>query len=156
MASDNRVVASDTPTYSLRTHGDRLEEGMHLRRTRPRMGSVPRTVPRRSTSKRGGRPDGVLRPLRQTSPDAASGGQWIQRAAFSWACPDSEITVQAGFDTVATSVPRLLWWWQPPIGGMAYRASLPHDYLYLRVGCCGNTKARVARAARAFLRSLPG
>jgi hypothetical protein len=61
-------------------------------------------------------------------------------------CLDGEITVPAGFDTVGTSVPRLLWWWQPPIGGMACRASLPHDYLY-RLLAAG-TPHRVAPTRR--------
>jgi hypothetical protein len=40
------------------------------------------------------------------------------------------VAVPAGFDTDGTSVPRLLWWWQPPIDGKACRASLSHDFLY--------------------------
>lgn len=69
-------------------------------------------------------------PFTLTSPDAASGGRWVLRSDFTWSCPDGAVTVPAGFDTDGTSVPRILWSWQPPIDGDACRASLPHDYLY--------------------------
>jgi hypothetical protein len=69
-------------------------------------------------------------PFTLTSPDAGSGGRWILRADFTWTSSDGPVTVPAGFDTDGTSVPRFLWWWQPPIDGMACRASLPHDFLY--------------------------
>jgi hypothetical protein len=44
----------------------------------------------------------------------------------------TQYVVPAGFLSDGTSVPRLLWWWEPP-WGRAVRASILHDYLYYRI-----------------------
>lgn len=62
------------------------------------------------------------------------------------------ITVPEGFTCDMASVPKLLWWWLPPLGRYAH-AALLHDYLYSlhRLADLGERRSRVDLS---FLRQM--
>lgn len=51
-------------------------------------------------------------------------GEWVYNG------PREVITVPDGFETDGASVPRIFWWFCPPIQPRYLAAALIHDYLY--------------------------